>query len=374
MGKQLSTYMSNIWRVGIIAGPMNVYITDETGRVQNGDGRLGIESKTSDADIRILGQNSVARILEGSSVPLIVLPVWVDTKIRDGSVIDLNTVAEKTDHFRILNLAWENYDDVHKRFPPFSGLPNGENQFPLGKKPTLQETKDQAKRIEIVFPDNLPQDKAFCEPMSISTVYPLIHLKGRLQNFDHHLFGEGVQPTLIPSELSHALHFSRLDLVARGSIETHYVSFLLPDLAAGRDGSHYMGKRTSSMVAYIEAMDHFSSRFSVFLSQSGLGVNLETEFVNKELSDTGEYWLKPMRQAGRVTASEVKAQFSGDDDEGAVYGAIFLDFARRTTLATAVDAYHRSQALSFGQYKSWIHSHMSQHTNDIDAVARTWQL
>jgi hypothetical protein len=50
-----------------------------------------------------------------------------------------------------------------------------------------------------------------------------------------------------------------------------------------------MGKPTSSMVAYIEAIDHFSSRFSVFLHQPGLRVDVEAEFVNRELSDTGYY-------------------------------------------------------------------------------------
>ncbi|CAI6096116.1 unnamed protein product [Clonostachys chloroleuca] len=338
-------------------------MTDERGRVRNGDGDLGIYSLTDDADIRILGQNSVARILEGGPVPLVVLPVWVDTRIRDGSLIDLNTAAER------------NYNDVHKRFVPFSSLPADQDQFPLGKQRTLQAKKDQAERIEIVFPDNLPQDLAFCEPMSISTGYPLIHLKGRLQRFDPRLFGTATeQPTLIPSELSHALHFSRLDRTARSRVERDYVSFLLSDLAAGQGGVHKIGKRTSSMVAYIEAMDHFSSRFSVFLRQPGLGVNVETEFVNRELSDTGNHWLGRMPQAGIMTANVVSPKFKGSDDEGAIYGAIFLDFARRTTLAIAVEAYYGSQAISFGQYKSWVHIKMSQHAADIDQVATDWNL
>lgn len=63
-------------------------MTDERGRVRNEDGNLGIDSLTNEADIHTLGQNLVARILGGGSVPLIILPVWVDTQIRDGWILD----------------------------------------------------------------------------------------------------------------------------------------------------------------------------------------------------------------------------------------------------------------------------------------------
>jgi hypothetical protein len=57
-----------------------------------------------------------------------------------------------------------------------------------------------------------------------------------------------------------------------------------------------------------------------------------------------------------MTANVVSPRFRGsDDDEGAIYGPIFLDFARRTTLTIAVEAHSGSQAISFGQYKSWVH-------------------
>ncbi|CAH0023827.1 unnamed protein product [Clonostachys rhizophaga] len=161
MGMQQNIHMSSICGELILAGPMALYMTDERGRVGNEDRDPGIDLLTNDADTRILGQNLVARILEGVSVPLAVLPVWVDTRIRDGSLIDLNTAAEKVDHIRILNFAWQNYSKVHKKFAPFFRLPADKDRFPLGKQRTLQATEDQAERIEIVFPDNLPQPDAF---------------------------------------------------------------------------------------------------------------------------------------------------------------------------------------------------------------------
>ncbi|KAL4744757.1 hypothetical protein BDW72DRAFT_199281 [Aspergillus terricola var. indicus] len=293
-------YVEHIWKIPgtPISGPLGLYMTDDQGRVRDQDGNLGIDSfGTHQADIRILGQNSVARIVEGHGA-LLVTPVWVDCVIHNGSVINLNDPkAEKADHFRILNLAIKNYDEVHRSFPPFSR--NGD--FPLGRQNTLQATKDQARRIEIVFPDNLPQRLAFCEPISMATSYSLIHLKGRQQNFDNRLFGDaGERPTLIPSEFSHALHFSLLDGNTRGKAERQYVKFLLSQAARGAGPFHDMGIRTSATVAYIEAMDHFSSRFSEYLCLRPGDPNPTANFAPAELSATPPYWLPGAHQAGRL--------------------------------------------------------------------------
>ncbi|KAL3430422.1 hypothetical protein BDV09DRAFT_199694 [Aspergillus tetrazonus] len=268
---------------------LGLYMTDGQGRVRDQDGKLGINSSIiHQADIRILNQNSIARIVEGRGA-LLITPIWVDSVNHNGSVVNLNDPnAEKADHFRILNLALKNYDEVHRRFPPF--IRNGD--FPLGKQNTFQATKDQARRIEIVFPDNPPQHLAFCEPMSLATGYPLIQLKGRNQDFDNRLFGDaGAGPTLIPSELSHALHSCLLDGNTRVQAERQYVEFLLSRIASRVGPSHNMGIRTSAAIAYIEAMDHFSSRFSEYLRLRPGDPNPTANFVSAELSVAPPYWL-----------------------------------------------------------------------------------
>lgn len=373
-------YVEHTWEVLGIRGSLGLYMTDNNGRVRDNGGNAGIDSSKDEAHIRILGQNSVARILNGK-FPLMIFPIWVDKKVRDGVTINLNTAADKVDHFRILNLAMQNYEEVHRRFPPFSSLPNVD--FPLGRQRTLQATKGQTERIGIVFPDNLFSDNpsdalAFCEPKSLTTGYPLIHLKDRNQSqpmFDK-LFGtNGMSPTVIAGEFSHALHFSLLDSTARGAVEVNYVKFLLSEWLADRKPIHKMGKHTTALVAYIEAIDHFSLRLSLFVARFGnFRVDLPRDFVLAELKDTAPYWLAGSPQVGQLTGDNMRPLFTTSDDEGAIYGAIFLDFARRTTPATAVWAYFQSHALNFRQYQSWIHAHMPQHTAAIDAVAVTWSL
>jgi hypothetical protein len=351
--------------------PIGLYITDDQGRVRDNDGNLGISSLTANADIRILGQNSVARILQGGPAGSS-LPLWVDKPCTDGVTHNLNTAGEHEDHFRILNRAVAAYDNVHRQFRPFSGLANPD--FPLGRQARLDKTKDQAKRIEIVFPDQLPQPLAFSEPKSLSTGFPLIHVKTNAE--DERLFGTGGQlPTIIPSELSHALHFSQFTDAGRSRITNDYVTFILSNMAGGGPGTHDIGIRTSPLVAFVEAMDHFSSRFSEFVRQgvsTATGAELRKAFFRAEL-DPASYWFTG-RQVGTRTGNVVTPAFTGGDDEGAIYGAIFLDFSRRAGMLTAVNAYYLSGALTFGEYRNWVIANIPQQTAAINAVAQTWGL
>jgi hypothetical protein len=70
--------------------------------------------------------------------------------------------------------------------------------------------------------------------------------------------------------------------------------------------------------------------------------------------------------------------FTGGDDEGAVYGCIFVDFARRTGLRTVVNSYFQSVAsgaTSFGDYKTWIsHNRTPQDLAALEAAQQTWGL
>ncbi len=351
--------------------PIGLYMTDDQGRIRDNSGNLGIQSLTANADIRILGQNSVARILIGGPLGSS-LPLWVDKSCTDGVIHNLNTAAEYKDHFRILNHAVRAYDIVHRQFLPFSALPHPD--FPLGRKSKLDKTKDQAKRIEIVFPDQLPQPLAFSEPKSLSTGFPLIHVKTNAE--DPRLFGtSGELPTIIPSELSHALHFSQLSANGRTRVTNEYVTFILANLAGGGPGTHNIGIATSPLVAFVEAMDHFSSRFSEFVRQgvsTATGAALRQAFIQAEL-DPANYWFSDT-QVGTITGNTVSPNFTGGDDEGAIYGAIFLDFARRAGMRTAVNAYYTSGALTFGEYRNWIDANAPQHTAAINAVAQTWGL
>ena len=360
-----------------------MYLTDDTGRIRDEQGNEGIDSLSRNADIRVHCQNSVVRVLNGAALNI---AVHQDKSILDGSVVNLNTIAEQHHHYAILNRCLLAYDIVFRQFRPYSDLRDAD--FPLGRKTSLRGTRDQAKRIEVSFPSQFPLGAlAFSEPKSVSTGLPLVHIRSRAS--DGRLFGEaGQAPTLLASELAHALHFSLFTASARGGIQNDYIGWIATDIANGGSGTHTIGARTSPKVAYIEALDHFASRFaehvrvniqgggSTLLVQQAMTAQIRQGFLAAELAGIpadGTPVCTLDAQGGIVPA----AGLNGSDDEGSVFGCIFVDFARRTGLRTAVNAYLRSAsagATTFGEYRTWIRDNRPQHLTAIDAARNTWGL
>jgi hypothetical protein len=310
-------------------GQPAMYMTDDQGRVRNESGDLGISSFTRNADIRLLCQNSVVKVLDGNTPGP--LAVNQDKSIVDGSIVNLNTVAEQRHHYNILKRCLVAYDVIFKQFRPFSDGPHPD--FPLGRAASLRASKDQLKRNELSFPSQFPLgDLAFTEPKSAATGYPLVNIRAR--NSDGRLFGEtGENPTLIASEFAHALHFSLFSSAGRTRIETDYIGWIASDIANGGNGKHAMGRRTSPTVAYIEALDQFSKRFSEFVRQivQGGTVNrlrqqqvtaaMRQDFLNREVSGSPVegMFVATLDGAGRLVPNPA---FNGSDDEGSVYGCI----------------------------------------------------
>jgi hypothetical protein len=376
----------------------DLYLTDDDGRIRDKTGNLGINSFTPTADIRILCQNTVVRMLNGASANI---AVDQTKNISDGSTVNLNTNSEQDDHYAILNRCLLTYDVVFRQFRPFADLSHPD--FPLGKAVSLKATKNQKKRIEVSYPSGFPLgDLAFCEPKSSSTGFPLVHIRKRPgpgnPMGDGRLFGEPDnrppnsplprRPTLIPAELAHGLHFSLFSSAGRQAIQNDYIGWIVTDIANGGGGTHGMGVRTSPRVAYIEALDHFSSRFAEFvrvqvqggsstlLSPQPMTPQIRQDFLADELSSTpvSSPAVASLDAGGNIVPNPA---FAGSDDEGSVYGCIFVDFARRVGLRTAVNAYLRSAAsgaTSFGQYRTWIATHRQQHLAALNAAQSTWNL
>ena len=74
-------------------------------------------------------------------------------------------------------------------------------------------------------------------------------------------------PTLIPSELSHALHFALLSKTRREQAQNKYLQFIASDIASGGSGTHGFSVTTTPEVAYIEALDLYSERFTEFMAR-----------------------------------------------------------------------------------------------------------
>lgn len=355
--------------LGLRVPGSQLYITDNRGQVRDRQGNLGVDAIpnliTGKIDIRVICHNSVVKIPNG------MFDHYKDFSVGDGGTVTITNVNSLSNyiHFKILNRCLNIYDSVFRQFQVFT------SEFPLGRKNTLDKTRRSRKRIEVAFPDRLPQPLSFVEPKSIHTGYPIIHLK----DDDSRLFGS--DQTLLPAELSHALHFSFLSEQQRHDITTKYVSFIVSSILTGGGGTHHLTKDTDPLVAYVEAFDHFVHRFERFIrnNQSLNGVALRNGFIRNQLQ-SGEF--------GVLSGSFATGNFSPKNEfltsgtrsatsiEGSIYGAIFLDFARKpgVGLRTAVNAFIKSQALSFGDFRNWVHVNSPNLRTQIDEVKATWTL
>ena len=153
-----------------VTGPVvhGTYMTDDTGWVCDQNGDRGVDSWTSKVDIRIHCQNSVVRVLDGQAANIAV--TQDKTGLVDGDIVNLNTAAEQNDHYDILERELTAYDVVFRQFLPFSDL--SRNEFPLERRPTLEATMNQKKRIEISFPSQHPYIDGVQPAKSASTEYP----------------------------------------------------------------------------------------------------------------------------------------------------------------------------------------------------------
>ena len=416
------------------AGTLGTYMTDD-------EGKVGINVTFEDrVDIRVRCHNSVVKVIDGAmDVPW---DVTQDLNVKDGDTKVMSGSGQQVDYYRVLNRCLEVYEAVFRQFHVFSELPDPD--FPMGRRVLLSLTQGQLEVIGVIYKDRLPQDLAFVDATGVlsppGTGWPVIHIKEK--NKDTGLFGEfGQRPSLIPAELSHALHFSRLHAPQRAYLEANYGAWICKDYVTGGGGTHDLTKETDPAVALIEAMDHFSHRFEEFIRlvrngdlnssrlkdrldllvrkmgdeaedvtiTEGLGVDgvrvamtfrklkfdtrgvkidrvfpyvrqdaggldIRNAFVVYETSPFA-YELSPAGVIDSDGAMHSSSHCRGNNVEGAIYGAIFLDFAKRVrSLRTTVNAFFRSKALSFEEYRAWIDANRSEFTSDLDAVVDTWKL
>jgi hypothetical protein len=274
--------------VGSIGAPA-MYMTNDRGFVSDENSNPGLESLTPWADIRILAQNSVVKMLDGNTPGPLAVYRDVSGQVTDAD-INLNTDAEQRDWFDLANRFVIAYDVAFRQFEVFNELPDP--GFPLGRRATLRETKDHRQRLEVSYPSQFPgAQAAWTEPSSAATGYPLIHLPA--QDFaDRRL--------VVPAELAHGLHFPRFSQSRRNAIETDYLAWIALDVANHPNdpghGRHRMGRRTSPMIAFIEALDQFSHRFCEYVrvAEQGRGTliaqditpDIRRRFIDNELSGT----------------------------------------------------------------------------------------
>jgi hypothetical protein len=344
--------------------PIGLYITDDLGRLRDNNGDLGLDALTAQVDLRVLCHNSVVRANNGP------IDHWIDVNgVSDGNTHVLAGAAEQLQRFRVINRAAEAYDRVFRQFEPFATR----GDFPLGKPGSLSKAKDRARRIEVAFPDGGPQPLAFVEPKGLTTGFPVVHFKEHVS--DRRLFGgHGLYATLVPGELAHALHFSLLSETQRDALTQAYIRFIVVDWANQGGGTHDLEKTTDPTVAFIEALDHFSTEFTIFrirFPSVASGATARRAFIENQLERGDVATLAGALDTGTVTPS---TRLAGSSIEGAVYGAIFLDLARRPGigLLRAVRAYVDSKATTFGLFRTWVDANRPELTPAVDEVSTTW--
>lgn len=390
-----------------------MYITDLEGFIRDNNFDPGIDSLTPNADIRIICQNPILRVNDGDNFNI---GVFQDVSINDGDTVNLEFGPQQDDYYAILNRAQLAYEVAFQPLSFFADQPDP--VFPLGRKAALRETRDQAKRIDLVFPDHSVSVLAWVEPKRLVDDFPLMHIKAR--NVDTRLFGEaGSAPTLIPHELTHALHFSMLTAAQRTRAQDEYADFIITSPVSGVGPFHSFNARTTPEVAFIEAGGFYGENFMEFMRARQPGAStlvrpepiteaIQAEFVLSEwirlarvpflsavvalpslvtrirrfLGAVGVTPPTPHFPIFRERVSRpdsrnrllLRPSVTGGDVEGAIYSAIFVDFAATVGLDFAASSYFAANAITFGEYRTFINNNHPQHAAALETARTFWGL
>jgi hypothetical protein len=388
------------------------YITDINGVIRDADGNEGVDSVTTWADLTIICQNSVARVIDGND-PLQrcpVIPTFTMHRRADGSrataTITPAVPGINIAHFRLLNQAFDAYHLVWRQFEPFSSA----GEFPLGRNinDDLETTRNKPKRIELIFPGpvqalsdiatalGLPVPPggilSYTDPVGTFDGWPRILVQPDPPE-DRLFTGSGSFPNgnvrglmLVPSEMAHALHFSLLTHAQRDSIRGNYLGFLISQAVNGLNVTHNIGGQTSPMVAFLEALDHLSHRLSESVRRG-----LTTYPVDPP--SAGRYVLDEMRgrnpvapRVARLTIDDSGGRrrvegrpatgldLSGSLDEGAVFGGILSLALVTGGLKEVVEAILASRRTNFGQFRTWFNTNRTAFSGELDEVVQAWGL
>lgn len=348
-------------------------LTNDDGRVRFAD-----LAKTAKVDLFVHAQNLAVRMLDGGTTS----NVEKSIRFRQRSSGRTLKITERDDYhpyFVIMQRCYDVYSVVFRPIAPFNGASRRSYPWAGSTKPVHDLKRNPSvdcRYPETVAPGNLP----WVQPQSVMGGRPLMHLKP--QKVDRRLFGTTKRPaTTVPHEFAHAVHFAMLSSKQRWWLAAKYGFWIAKELATGNSGTHRTDKKTAPLIAYTEAIGIFAQRFYLFATEVRpdlAGARLRGAFVEDELSgDPALAKLQPgyVKIGTRMASGAIKPHLTGASMEGAVYGAIFLDLASRTSLANAINFYLRCGGNDFDEYASYVWKQRDGKLRDrMVAVADTWKM
>jgi hypothetical protein len=229
----------------------------------------------------------------------------------------------------LLALCIEVYDSVFRDFPPFDKGEMG--PFPFGRYTRPDRIESDLLRAELIFPDLSRRDFNLVESAGAAGGFPLVRVK----------CCEGAEdPAAIAHELGHVVHFAMQPLDIRKRLGEEYARWMDGQTVGEHRPEHDLDIPTNPSVAFIEAFANFVEFYfyTKISNPDTCGANLHRRF----------FGLNAIKVAG----------IRGPDLEGAVFGALFIDFASSPLigLAFVVETFLRSKALTFDDYKEFIAS------------------
>ncbi|MET1111408.1 MAG: hypothetical protein ABWX67_07785 [Allosphingosinicella sp.] len=350
--------------------PAPITLTGETGKFKFD---AGLEDRI---EVRVHCRNSVMSVLDGQ---LSLMPVSFVGKVRNGEVL---RITKQHDHFEIANTCLDVYDTVWRQFAPYRK--SGRDAFPMWTGGTARLSFSHRQRLELSYPDQMFQELAFVEPSALTSGLPFTHIKEK--SLDPRLFGDRDEegklrdPSLLPHELGHVFHFAALSQDVRSRVQNGYLDWLTSRIGSG-DFTHGITKKTIPLVAYVEAAGMFSERFYFFrkrVEPKLIGDELYRAFVIDELSaeprlagvlrDT----YTPIAQTENLAI--VPKIRKGNNVEGALYGALYLQLGRRIGLKQVVEHILKSDATTFDEFRHFMNRRYPAHKDDIESTALNWDL
>jgi len=294
-------------------------------------------------DVAIFAQNPAVRMtgssllysfqiahFESTSPSTVTIQDSVVSTDEDDDADGVAEAHEQADIFVLAENIRRTYNDGLRDFATWGG------EFPLSSD------WDSPEFVHATFPSTeyiVGFTVPYVEAYYPLTGFPRIHLfeDNTDRDGDGLMSGYHTSREVSAHEFSHGLHFSMLSVEKRIQAEAEYAYHLADHfIDTGTGATHTLSARTTELVAWLEAFGAFGQAYA---TQTTAGLPIDQRRDELATWAAGESWFNDV---------------SGSDMEGAVFRAIYLDFAEDVGLEYAVQSVVDSDALNIYEYGEYV--------------------